>query len=196
MANTVWTEASILSVICECSSKKQFRKRYPGAYNSIKRHGWSHLYDSLGNHLPNKSTVSSDNIKWSRTTIPALVEQCSTYSEFCKKYPRAYEKIKKNRWFDLLANLPHATRNTWTLQKLNDLISSSQSLYTFRHDHRSAYQYIISHQLYELLDQLPRILPSADTSLEFWGMANHYHFWTFTSEDDYTFSTTASYKMK
>lgn len=40
------------------------------------------------------------------------------------------------------------------------------------------------------------ILPSAETSLEFWGMANHYHFRTFTSEDDYTFSTTASYKMK
>ena len=27
-------------------------------------------------------------------------------------------------------------------------------------------------------------------------MANHYHFRTFTSEDDYTFSTTASYKME
>lgn len=40
------------------------------------------------------------------------------------------------------------------------------------------------------------ILPSANTSLEFWGMANHYHFWTFTSTDSYTFSTTASYKMK
>ena len=163
MASTVWTEASILSVIGECSSKKQFRKRYPGAYNSIKRHGWSHLYDSLGSHLPNKSTVGSDNIKWSRTTIPALVEQCSTYSEFCKKYPRTYEKIKKKRWFDLLENLPHATRNKWTLQKLNDLISSSQSLYTFRQDHRSAYRYIISHKLYDLLDRLPRILPSADT---------------------------------
>ena len=40
------------------------------------------------------------------------------------------------------------------------------------------------------------ILPSADTSLEFRWMANHYHFWTFTSSDNYTFSTTASYKMK
>ena len=40
------------------------------------------------------------------------------------------------------------------------------------------------------------ILPSANCSLEFWGMANHYHFRTFTSSDSYTFSTTASYKMK
>jgi hypothetical protein len=40
------------------------------------------------------------------------------------------------------------------------------------------------------------ILPSANTSLEFWGMANHYHFWTFTSSDSYAFSTAASYKMK
>ena len=40
------------------------------------------------------------------------------------------------------------------------------------------------------------ILPSAVTSLEFWGMANHYHFWTFTSEDDVTLSTTADYSLK
>ena len=40
------------------------------------------------------------------------------------------------------------------------------------------------------------ILPSADCSLEFWGMANHYHFRTFTSEDDYTFDSELSYKMK
>ena len=40
------------------------------------------------------------------------------------------------------------------------------------------------------------ILPSSNCSLEFWGMANHYHFRTFTSSDSYTFSTTASYKMK
>ena len=40
------------------------------------------------------------------------------------------------------------------------------------------------------------ILPSSQCSLEFWGMANHYHFWTFTSADTYTFSTTADYKLK
>ena len=40
------------------------------------------------------------------------------------------------------------------------------------------------------------ILPSADTSLEFWGMANHYHFWTFTSEDDATLDPAESYKIK
>lgn len=39
------------------------------------------------------------------------------------------------------------------------------------------------------------ILPSADTSLEFWGMANHYHFWTFTSEDDIEPNPTESYKI-
>ena len=40
------------------------------------------------------------------------------------------------------------------------------------------------------------ILPKADTKLEFWGCANHYHFRTFTSWDTYTFSTIADYKMK
>ena len=40
------------------------------------------------------------------------------------------------------------------------------------------------------------ILPNSSCKLEFWGCANHYHFWTFKSSDSYTFSTTASYKMK
>ena len=40
------------------------------------------------------------------------------------------------------------------------------------------------------------ILPNSSCKLEFWGMANHYHFWTFKSTDSYTFSTAASYKLK
>lgn len=40
------------------------------------------------------------------------------------------------------------------------------------------------------------ILPNSSCKLEFWGMANHYHFWTFKSSDSYTFSTTAIYKLK
>lgn len=40
------------------------------------------------------------------------------------------------------------------------------------------------------------ILPNSSCKLEFWGMANHYHFRTFKSSDNYTFDTTKSYKMK
>ena len=40
------------------------------------------------------------------------------------------------------------------------------------------------------------ILPSSNCKLEFWGMANHYHFRTFTSEDNYTFDSELSYKLK
>ena len=40
------------------------------------------------------------------------------------------------------------------------------------------------------------ILPNSNCKLEFWGCANHYHFRTFKSSDSYTFSTTASYKLK
>jgi len=40
------------------------------------------------------------------------------------------------------------------------------------------------------------ILPSSSTKLEFWGMANHYHFWTFTSADNPTLSESENYKIK
>ena len=40
------------------------------------------------------------------------------------------------------------------------------------------------------------ILPSSATKLEFWGMANHYHFWTFTTADNPTLSGAENYKIK
>lgn len=40
------------------------------------------------------------------------------------------------------------------------------------------------------------ILPASSCKLEFWGMANHYHFWTFTSEDNVTLNTSENYKLK
>lgn len=40
------------------------------------------------------------------------------------------------------------------------------------------------------------ILPARYCTLEFWGMANHYHFWTFTSNDSASLSTELSYKIK
>lgn len=40
------------------------------------------------------------------------------------------------------------------------------------------------------------ILPSQYCKLEFWGMANHYHFWTFTSDDNVTLSTSTNYKIE
>lgn len=39
------------------------------------------------------------------------------------------------------------------------------------------------------------ILPSAETSLEFWGMANHYHFWTFKTDWNTTLTVWSSWKI-
>ena len=163
MNNIKWTETALLDVISDCTSKNQLRTRYPGAYNSIQRHGWTHLYDKL-NRSPQSAESINTPIKWSRETIPALVSQCSTYSEFYQKYPRAYEKIKEKRWFDLLESLPKEKSNpTWTISQLTSMISACKSLHEFRTEHATAYGYIISHHLNDLLSQLPRILPDADT---------------------------------
>ena len=40
------------------------------------------------------------------------------------------------------------------------------------------------------------IIPSSACKLEFWGCANHYHFWTFTSSMNVTLSTEADYKIE
>lgn len=44
--------------------------------------------------------------------------------------------------------------------------------------------------------QVSYILPSDDCKIELRGLANHYHFWTFTSSENITFTVWESYKMK
>lgn len=166
MQSPKWTEDRILSVIVTCPSKKQLKIRYPGAYRSIKHNNWEHLYAELGTSTTEAAEQNNRAAaKWTRETIPALVAQCTSYQEFCQTYPRAYEKIKKKRWFDLLEALPrHRQANDyWTISRLTGLIGDSTSLAEFRQKHRNAYQYIVKHDLTYLLDNLPRISPDIDT---------------------------------
>ena len=105
----------------------------------------------------------------------------------------------------------------WTIKELkakgNDLIvkytedntdytvvyQDSKLIKTYNTERMAEYPIILWNHLLEKEESdlyCSYILPSADCSLEFWGCVNHYHFWTFISEDDYTFDSELSYKMK
>lgn len=116
------------------------------------------------------------------------------------------------RWGSFIYVLP----NWATLDKLearnNDLIihyTLNQTKYTtvyqddvpvqrFNTEYEVVYPIVIWNHILEKEDTdlyVSYLLPSANTSLEFWAMNNHYQYWTFTSEDNATLDTTKNYTM-
>ena len=128
-----------------------------------------------------------------------------------------YWQTHGGKWWTFIHELPSEASIIWLKANWNDLeISYSITQWQITTNYAIKYQDDTPYKNYntEWMAEYPiilwnhllekeesdlfvsYILPSADTSLEFWGMANHYHFWTFTSEDDYTFDSELSYKMK
>ena len=100
-------------------------------------------------------------------------------------------------WNDLEAD--YTVTTSWTTTGYTIKYQDDTPIKKYNTEWIAEYPIVIWNHLLEKEESdlyVSYILPSANTSLEFWGMANHYHFWTFTSADNYTFSTTASYKMK
>lgn len=109
--------------------------------------------------------------------------------------------------------LPAGSTITWLKSEWNNLIirytlSNTNYIISYQDDTpyknynlewSATYPIILGNHLLEKEESdlyASYILPSADTSLEFWGMANHYHFWTFTSANDVTLDPAESYKIK
>jgi hypothetical protein len=133
-----------------------------------------------------------------RTTVWDII---STYGESL-----GFSYLSTSIWWNKLDTQTVINHET-TLYVVSDTISANyQAIYqddtaikNYNTEWGAEYPIVIWNHLLEKEESdlyVSYILPSADTSLEFWGMANHYHFRTFTSSDNYTFSTAASYKMK
>ena len=133
----------------------------------------------------------------------------------------AYGKTYWGKWWVFIHELPSNAVITWVKAKGNDLIveysittsswwveTTTNYTITYQDDTpiknyntewMAEYPIVLWNHLLEKEESdlyASYILPNTNCKLEFWGMANHYHFRTFTSSDTYSFSPTASYKMK
>lgn len=115
---------------------------------------------------------------------------------FIHQLPWAVTNMKAN-WKDLVVEYSVTSNNVTT--KYITTLQDDTPIKNYNSEWMAEYPIILWNHLLEKEESdlfVSYILPSAETSLEFWGMANHYHFWTFTSEDDYTFDWELSYKLK
>lgn len=149
-----WNKDKVIEAIKTCHSMKEFRRKYAYAYDVMKANRWNDVKDYL---LPNEWRYDNTP-KWTRDRIAELASECTTLAEFCKKYPRAYEKVKDKKWNDLLSGLKrNAKGREWTREMISEIISNCTSLSEFRVSHTRAYQYMISHKWHDLASGLARV---------------------------------------
>lgn len=134
------------------------------------------------------------------TSDNRLFEYGQTYGgkgwAFVHEIPWTITNLKAD-WNDL--TVEYSVTSGWTTTKYLTTYQDDTPIKKYNTERIAEYPIVIWNHLLEKEESdlyASYILPSSACSLEFWGMANHYHFWTFTSSDSYTFSTEASYKMK
>ena len=93
--NGYWTFDKVKEVALTCKSRGEFMKKYSGAYSIARRNKW---LDEICLHMieilkPKRYWNNINNCK------NAALE-CSSRSEFKKKYNGAYNMLNKNNWLD------------------------------------------------------------------------------------------------
>lgn len=109
-------------------------------------------------------------------------------------------KIKANK-SDLEVNYSITTTSWWVDTTVNYVTKYQDDTPIKRYNTiwEAVYPIVLGNHILEKEESdlyVSYILPNASCSLEFWGMANHYHFWTFSSSDNATIDPTGTYKIK
>ena len=128
-----------------------------------------------------------------------------------------YGQTYGGKWGAFIHKLPENATITWITTNWNDLqinysttVNNTTTNYIIKYqddtpiknyntEWQAVYPIVLWNHLLEKEESdlyASYILPASNCKLEFWGMANHYHFWTFTSEDDVTLSTSEIYRLK
>lgn len=160
MYKSKWTRETIAEALKDCTSGKEFKKRYNGAFKAMMRHGWDDLKALLPTHSSKK--VNNSAI-WTRESLAAVIKTCTSGKEFKRQYSGAYDALIRRGWKDLMDLLPTHTpgyihpawRPKYTKSYIKDLISSCHSQFEFRKQYPKANVKLRKNGWNYLLDGLP-----------------------------------------
>jgi hypothetical protein len=103
----------------------------------------------------------------------------------------------KTKWNNLI--LDYSATELWVTNNLSITYQDDVAIKTYNDEWEAVYPIVLWNHLLEKEESdlyASYILPSSECSLEFWGMANHYHFWTFKSNQNETLDPAVDYKLK
>ena len=170
MKKHIWTRESITEVIKTCKSINDFKKRYSGAFKSMKQHGWSDIkqFVATGSVVQSVTEPQISNPKpphspWNREEIAEVIKTCKSCNDFEKRYGGAYKAMINKGWTDLKQLLPtHSPeylkehpQEKYPHEVLVDLISRCDSISSFKTLYPRAYRSLKEKRMESLLDGLP-----------------------------------------
>ena len=106
------------------------------------------------------------SIKWDRNSITEAMHQCTSLSDFKKKYRGAFNTMERNGWEDLKVEIPgfhphigyHARKSKlkWTREAISAVIKQCPSLAYFHDHYDQAARVLRKNRWSDLLDLIPR----------------------------------------
>ena len=99
----------------ECSTKMEFKSKYPNAYRNSMNNNWFENFEWLGERC-------KPNGYWNKETCYKAAIECKTRREFSEKYSKAYKMSKKNGWID---------EYNWMKRTINPYSSGRDNVYAY-----------------------------------------------------------------
>ena len=91
--NKIWTKERCLEAAKQCKTMKEFREKFITAHDVSKKNGWFKDYNWL------ERAIKPNNY-WNYETCMNSAKECSTKTEFQKKYSQGYQVALANGWLD------------------------------------------------------------------------------------------------
>ena len=131
----MWTYERVRECAEECKINGEFREKYPQAYVVAKQNRWLSEFTWL------ERTNRGPERYWTEERCCGLAEQYSTFSEFKKNEPTAYEASRTYGYlekFDWLEN--DMSRPKWTEEECAKVSHECLTISEFRKKYETAYR--------------------------------------------------------
>ena len=88
-----WTKENCLKVAKLCNTRSDFQKKYPQAWKKCKENGW---LEEAYSHMVVNTVIRGYWQNYDNCYNAA--KQCTTASEFGKRFPQAHRVALRNKW--------------------------------------------------------------------------------------------------
>lgn len=127
-----WTEDECLNIAKQYSSKKEFKKEHPEAYDKARRMKWLYTYDWLENNQPIHH--------WTKEECKAEAMKYKTKMEFKRNCQSAYSAAVSHKWlkeFDFFIST-RKPDGYWTYERCKEVALLCSTKAEFMNNYKSA----------------------------------------------------------
>ena len=137
-----WTKENCLNASSKCSSRSQFKKEYYQAWKTCKDNDW---LDEACSHMEKSTSINGYGFWQDYDHCFSVASQCTSASEFEKRFPQAYKVAVKNNWRQDYTWFQNGRRNAalnrtkWTFESCSKESTKYKTLSEFRRGSSGAY---------------------------------------------------------